>query len=199
MNTNLLVAAVVAVAGSAFAQYRFDPSTGACVNAAGERGLNVGVRGPCGDFSNQNLEGERFAGDFRGARFDGATLKGASFRSALLSKASFVGADLTGAVLTGARLDGATLTQARLVKAHLEYAQFTGASLEGADLRNACLYHAVFSGADLRMAVFSKQKCMLEGARWENARVLADTLPFDSNELATRRVTVLGQLAVLVR
>lgn len=199
MNTNLLVAAVFAVAGSAFAQFRFDPSTGACVNAAGERGLNVGVRGPCGDLSNQNLEDEHFAGDFRGARFDGAKLKGTSFRSAQLSKASFVGADLTGAVLTSATLDGAVLTQARLVGAHLDYAQLTGASLAGADLRNAYVHRAVFSGADLRTAVFSKTKCLLGGARWENARVLADTLPFDSNELATRRVTVLGELAALVR
>lgn len=199
MNTNLLVAAVVAVAAPAFAQFHFDASSGTCVNATGQRGLNVGVRGECADFSNQNLEGQRFAGDFRGARFDGAKLRGASFQSAQLTNASFVNADLSGAVLTGAKLEGAALGQARLVGAHLEHAKLTGASLDGADVRNACLFRTAFAGADLRTTVFSKQKFMLEGAMWDNARVSADTLPFDSTELAARHVTVLGQLAALTR
>jgi len=199
MNTNALFAAVIVVAAPAFAQFRFDASTGTCLNASGERGLNVGVSGPCSDFSNQNLEGKRFTGDFRGARFDGANLRGASFQGAQLSKASFIAADLGRAVLTGATLNGAKLVQTRLVGAHLEHANLDGASLEGADVRNACLFRAAFTGADLRTAVFSKQKFMLEGAVWTSALVLSDTLPFDSSELAARHVTLPGQLAAVTR
>lgn len=197
MNAKLFVAAVVAVAAPAFAQsFHFDPWSGACVNAAGERGLNTGVRGPCGDFGGQDLAGASFEGlDLRGARFDGAKLSGASFKGSTLTQASFTGADLSEAVLTGAKVEGAVFTKARMVRVHLEHALLAGAQLDGADLRNACLFRAEFTGADLRTATFSKNKLVLGGARWFGARVLADTLPFTTEELASRSLAVEGQLA----
>jgi len=70
MNTNLLVAALVAVAAPAFAQFHFDAPPGTCVHAADERGLNVGIRGDCSDFANGNLTGQALCVHFRRARLD---------------------------------------------------------------------------------------------------------------------------------
>lgn len=200
MNTNFIVAALVVAAAPAFAQssFRYDAASGACVNVAGEHGLNV--TGTCGDFRNQNLEGVEFgSADLRGARFDGARLRGASFKGANLEGASFVGADLSAAVLTGAKLDRATLTDARMVGSHLEHAVLTGALLNGANVKNACLFGTAFQGADLRGAAFSKQRSVLEGARWAQAVVLADTLPFNASELARAQVEVRDSMKLVVR
>ncbi|MFO0595892.1 MAG: pentapeptide repeat-containing protein [Myxococcaceae bacterium] len=185
-----LIAALIVLSTPAFAQFSFDPAVGACVNAAGERGVNAGT-GACGDYRSRDLAGADFAStDLRGARFDGATLRNANFKGASLEGASFQGADLTGAVLTGARLDRALFSQARLVGAHLEYATLTGASLSNADVRNACLYRASFQGADLRAAQFSRTRSLVSNARWSQAVVLSDTLPFDAAELAREQLDV---------
>lgn len=196
MNTNFFGALLVVVAAPAFAQFSYDASSGACTNAAGEHGFNVGTRGPCGDLSGQTLDGENFQNwDLRGARFEGASLKKASFKGAKLDGASFVRADLTDAVMTGAQLDKASMSEARLVGAHLEHATITNASLAGANVRNACLFGTAFAGADLRTAQFSKQRSVLEGARFAQALVLIDTLPFSAAELARQQVEVRDVLA----
>lgn len=191
MNKTFLIAALAVVAAPAFAaDFAYDPASGACVNAAGEQGLNT-ARGACADLRNQNLDGVDFgATDLRGARFDGAKLRGASFKGANLEGASFVRADLSAAVLTGAKLSHAALNDARLVGSHLEHAQLTGAVLAGANVKNACLFGTAFQGADLRGAEFSKQRAVLEGARWAQAVVLPDTLPFNASELARAQVQV---------
>ncbi|MBL8917220.1 MAG: pentapeptide repeat-containing protein [Archangium sp.] len=203
MNTNFLKAAlvVVVVAAPSFAsEFTFDAASGACVNAAGETGLNTNTRGVCADLRNQNLEGADFsAADLRGARFDGARLRGASFKGAQLNGANFAGADLSAAVLTGAKLDRATLTDARLVGSHLEHAVLTGALMNGANVKNACLFGTAFQGADLRGAAFSKQRSVLEGARWAQAVVLADTLPFNASELARAQIEVRASMTLVVR
>lgn len=184
------VLAAVAVSSSAFAQFNYDEASGACRNAAGESGWNVGVRGPCGDLRGQDLSGASFdREDLRGARFDGATLTGASFFRADLRGASFDGAQLTGAVFSGARLDGASLRRATLASAKLMNAVLAQADLREANLRNADLHGAAFANADLRGTVFSAHKALLEGAKWQLARVDGTTrLPFSSEELAAREL-----------
>lgn len=186
MNAQLTtIAAVVAFAAPAFAQFSFDATTGTCA------GLNAGVRGPCGDLRGQNLEGANLSGlDLRGARFDGVNLKHASLMRARLQGASFQNADLTGAVLSDARLDGAQLSGARLVAARLQWAVLSHAVLTGANLRNACLVGAQFDGADLRTAEFSRTRGAVDGALWGKALVSIATLPYDASELAARDVQV---------
>jgi uncharacterized protein YjbI with pentapeptide repeats len=110
-----------------------------------------------------------------------------------------VRADLGKAVLTGAHLEGAVLSAARLVASHLEHATLTGATLDGADVRNACLYRTTFAGADLRTAQFSQQRAMLDGARWAQAVVQSDTLPFTPAELFRHQVEVRDGVRVVAR
>lgn len=180
----LFAAVVMLVAAPAAAQHSLDAS-GTCT------GLNVGVRGPCGDLRNAHLEGADLSKlDLRGARLDGAKLKGASLTGADLRGASLENADLSKAVLTGAKLNRASLAGARLVGAHLEHAVLTEATVTGADLRNACVFRTSFERADLRTAVFSKSRALVEGARFTQARVSLDTLPFDAQELASLDVQV---------
>ena len=188
---NCLAAAVTLAAAPAFAQFSFDAATGACVDLDGKPGLNVGVRGPCADLRGQNLErADLNRLDLRGARLDGVKLMGASLQGADLRGASLANADLTRAVLTGAKLMGASLVNARLVAAHLEHAQLNDASLAGADVRNACLYRASFARADLRTAVFSSNRSLVQGALFAKALVGTGTLPFDATELAALDVEV---------
>ncbi len=122
--------------GAARAQpYAYDPDTGACLDADGHPGHNLGVVGPCADL--------------RGADLKGAPLAGADLRGALLDEAKLFRADLSGANLTGASLEGAhliqvdlraaNLTGARLGRAHLGRARLAGAKLARADLRTARL------------------------------------------------------------
>lgn len=185
----ILVSAVVAA--PAFAQFSWDPASGTCRDAAGQQGLNVGVRGPCADLRGARLEGADLSRlDLRGACLDGARLMGASLLHTDLRGASLENADLSRAVMTGARLERASLAGARLVSAHLEHAVLTHAVLSGADVRNACLYRTGFEGADLRTARFSRTRAMVEGARWTHALVALDTLPYDAQELAALEVQV---------
>lgn len=188
---SVIAAAVAVVAAPAFAQFSFEPSSGRCVDAEGRPGLNAGVRGPCGDLRGVDLEGANLSRlDLSGARLDGAKLKGASLQGANLRGASLENADLSKAVLSGAKLDGASLAGARLVGAHLEHAVFTRALLGAADLRNACVFRTDFGGADLRTALFSRNRAMVEGARFSRALVGVDTLPFSAQELVTLEVEV---------
>jgi uncharacterized protein YjbI with pentapeptide repeats len=62
-------------------EYLYDASTGLCLNAAGEQGLNPldglqarepGFVGECGDFRGQSLGGIMDGVNFRGADFTGA-------------------------------------------------------------------------------------------------------------------------------
>lgn len=200
MNALHALLASAVVAAPAFAQFSFDPSSGACVDAGGRPGLNLGVRGPCGDLRGADLEGAHLARlDLRGARLDGANLKGASLLGANLRGASLDHADLSRAVLSGAKLEHASLAGARLVGAHLEHAVLTSALLVGADLRNACLFRAGFEGADLRTARFSHHRALLEGARFAKALVGVDTLPFDAQELVSLDVAVVTSQVELSR
>lgn len=190
-TSRLAVAAAAVLSTSAFAQFSFDEDTGLCRDAAGRPGLNVGKRGPCADLRGAKLDGASFDdADLRGARFDGASLEQASFFRANLRGASFAGADLSKAVLTGAKLEHARFDQSRLFGAHLEHASLADATLGGADLRQACLFRTSFLRADLRHARFSQAKAMLQGARWAQALVEHDTLPYDANELAAIEVQV---------
>ena len=180
---------VVAAPAPAFAQFSFDATTRTCVDAGGHHGLNLGVRGPCGDLRGLDLEGANLARlDLRGARLEGARLKGASLLATDLRAASLDNADLTRAVLTGAKLEHASLSGARLVGAHLENASLNGAVLSGADLRSACVYRAGFEGANLRGALFSRNRGMLEGARFSRSLISAGTLPFTASELVALEV-----------
>lgn len=196
MNANrFAVAAVVLVASAAFAQFRFDPSTGTCRNAAGSIGLNAGVVGPCGDFRGANLEGARLESmDLRGANFDGANLKGASLLGSELTRASFRAADLSKASLRAARLSAAQLTGAKLMGAQLEAATLDGATLSDADLRNACLFRTRFEGANVRGAHFSQARALVANARWSGVIADVDTLPFTTAELVSMNVQ-LSQVA----
>ncbi|MEW5742519.1 MAG: pentapeptide repeat-containing protein [Myxococcota bacterium] len=198
-STRLAIAAAVAVSTAAFAQARFDESTGTCRDASGRAAWNPGLKAPCGDFRGQDLSGGDFQGlDLRGARFDGAKLDGASFFRADLRGATLDGASLRRAVLSGANLSGASLNAAQLAGALLTKASFAHASLHGADLRGADLHGASFAEADLRGATFSATRSLLEGARWNFARVDAHTrLPFQGDELARRQLVLAGPAAVV--
>lgn len=192
MNTlATLAAALVVTAAPAFAQYSYDAATGTCRDAAGQEGLNTGVRGPCADLRGAQLDGANLQGlDLRGARLDGAHLSGASLFRADLRGARLDGADLSRGVLTGAKLNAASLVGARLVGAHLEHATLEHATLTGTDLRNACLFHTSFVGADLRTATFSQTRALLGGAHFAHAKVAPQTLPFGLDELAAQQVEV---------
>lgn len=192
----LALATFSLLSATAFAQFSWDASTASCRNAAGERGFNVGLRGPCGDFAGQSLAGARFESlDLRGARFDGADLTGASFLHSNLTGASFREAKLTRATLRGAQVLGAHFDGANLVRVSLEQASLSGSTFAGADLRNACLFRARFDGADVRGAQFSNDRAMITNARWSAAIVSTDTLPLSSSELATLGLIITGQVA----
>lgn len=193
MNSlRIALVAALSVASSALADYRFDVASNECRNDAGELGLNAGVRGPCADLRQQDLEGVRFDSmDLRGASFDGANLKGASFLGAELSGASFRGANLNKASLRGAKLSGARFENAKLINAQLEHARLDKATFANADLRNACLFKARFDRADVRSARFSQDRSLVDNANWVGAIVAADTLPFTIAELATLNVQLM--------
>lgn len=193
MNTALFAAALIVSANAVAAPFSFDAARNQCVDAQGNPGWNHGVRGECGDFRGASLENANLNDlDLRGARFDGASLQHANFMRSNLQGATFEDADLTGAVLNGAHLEHAQLRHTRLVGANLQFVTLSGAVVDESDLRNACLYRTSFEGTDLRTAMFSQQKNLLDGARFNAAIVSSDTLPYSASELSARGVKVLG-------
>ncbi|MCB0404036.1 MAG: pentapeptide repeat-containing protein [Bdellovibrionales bacterium] len=104
-----------------------------CVLAA----LNAGV---------SLVDADLCAWDLSGIRLSGVPLDFADLQGALLS-----GADLRGCSLKGAKLNRARCDAARLDGANLSGAELCGADLSGVQARQ-CL----FTGADLRGALYDK-------------------------------------------
>lgn len=94
--------------------FRYHVTTGQCINAEGELGLNKAHFGECGDIPGIKLFRKR---KIKKAELSYANLKGIQLNGLDLSTKDLTGADLTGANLIGTKLTYANLQGANLAKA----------------------------------------------------------------------------------
>jgi uncharacterized protein YjbI with pentapeptide repeats len=125
-------------------RFRYDATSGRCLDAEGREGYNPGSRklvetgmAECADLSGRGI-------NMTYLRLVGANLRGANFANVLWYLGSITGSDLTGANLAG------TFGQMDYQGSRLRGARLTGADLTWSDLGDADLH-----GADLRGALFS--------------------------------------------
>lgn len=169
----LIIIALSATTYAKDAGFRY--INGECVNPSGQKGLNPGFIGQCGDLRNVilgrfdlsdiDLSGSQFTNsDLQQTLFKGANLTGTSFEAALLggadfSVAKFEKANLTNANMKNTKLIGASFIQSNLSKvnftgADLSYLNFEGSTFKGTKFKNAKLEETVLKNTDLSEADF---------------------------------------------
>lgn len=128
-------------------EFSFDEERKICINQNGERGLNHGHVGDCGDLEGLSLKSILKEEKIIGIKMRGANLRGVDFSGLNLSLTDLSYSNLDEAILDGAaiissRLDGASLRGASFIAAELARISANGTHFESAIFTRAVLSHS---------------------------------------------------------
>lgn len=185
---------------------------GVCVNERGEKGLNPGHLGQCGDLAGvrlskldlggMDLSGTRLTNadlqlsslreaTIQGVDFERTVLSGVDFSDAKIRKTNFKGSTLKEIQLGGAEIIDSNFTEVNFGATALSYVRFEGCNLEGAQFVGGILDGAEFMGGNLAKSNFlgadltdaTFDNVLLKEANFSNANLQGATL---KNVIATK-------------
>lgn len=128
---------------------------GVCVNSKGEKGLNPGYIGQCGDLAGVKLANLDLDGtDFSGARFINADLQLSTLNDAVLVGVDFEGARLSGLELNGAKIHNTSFRSAVLKNIKLADADIRGSNFSKVDFGGTALSYVRFESCAFEESKF---------------------------------------------
>jgi hypothetical protein len=174
---------------------------GMCVNQNGDKGLNPGYVGQCGDLQGIVLKNLDLTGyDLSGSKFTSSEIQNVNFSESKLEGVSFQSAKITDSIFKKSMNTNTNFSKAAIITSDFSAAEFIHVKFQNANLQGAVftaikaidanfantkmkksrmdrseILNSDFSDADLREANFSEsiiKDTILKGARYNKKTIL---------------------------